>query len=131
MQLEKLLVWLASLTPLSVYGALGGILLACGLGFPMPEDISLLAAGYMAHLGVVTVHKIFLVCLAAVLGGDTLAFFLGRWFGARLLAWPVFQRIFTPRKQRRVKAYFRKYGSKVIFIGRFLPGLRFSIFLSA
>ena len=30
-----------------------------------------------------------------------------------------------------MRAYFRKYGSKVIFIGRFLPGLRFSIFFSA
>jgi membrane protein DedA with SNARE-associated domain len=30
-----------------------------------------------------------------------------------------------------VRAYFRKYGSKVVFIARFLPGLRFSIFLSA
>jgi membrane protein DedA with SNARE-associated domain len=30
-----------------------------------------------------------------------------------------------------VRAYFRTYGSKVIFIARFLPGLRFSIFLSA
>jgi membrane protein DedA with SNARE-associated domain len=30
-----------------------------------------------------------------------------------------------------VRAYFRKFGSKVIFVARFLPGLRFSIFLSA
>jgi membrane protein DedA with SNARE-associated domain len=30
-----------------------------------------------------------------------------------------------------VRAYFRTYGSKVIFVARFLPGLRFSIFLSA
>ena len=30
-----------------------------------------------------------------------------------------------------MRAYFRTYGSKVVFIARFLPGLRFSIFLSA
>jgi membrane protein DedA with SNARE-associated domain len=39
--------------------------------------------------------------------------------------------VFTAKKQMRVRAYFRKYGSKVIFVGRFLPGLRFSIFFSA
>jgi membrane protein DedA with SNARE-associated domain len=71
------------------------------------------------------------VCFAAVLGGDTLAFTMGRLFGTRLLASRLGQRYFTPRRQLRVRAYFRKYGSKVVFIARFLPGLRFSIFLSA
>jgi membrane protein DedA with SNARE-associated domain len=122
---------LSSLTPASVYYTLAGILLLCGLGLPVPEDISLIAAGYMAHVNVVNVHTVFLVCLLAVLGGDTLAFLLGRYFGAKVLAAPYFKRIFTPRKQMRVRAYFRKYGSKVIFVGRFLPGLRFSIYFSA
>ena len=85
----------------------------------------------MAHLGVVNVHTVFLVCLAAVLGGDCAAFFLGRYFGRRILGWGPAQRLFSARKQLRVRAYFRKYGSKVIFVGRFLPGLRFSIFFSA
>src|SRR5688572_6544535 len=129
--MEWLLDHLASLTPTSVYYTLAGILLLCGLGLPIPEDISLICAGYMAHLGVLNVHTAFTVCFAAVLAGDTMAFFLGRFFGARILENRTFQRIFTPRKQLRVRAYFRKYGSKVIFIGRFLPGLRFSIFFSA
>jgi membrane protein DedA with SNARE-associated domain len=66
-----------------------------------------------------------------VLGGDALAFTLGRSFGTKLLASRFGHRYFTPRRQRRVRAYFRTYGSKVVFIARFLPGLRFSIFLSA
>jgi membrane protein DedA with SNARE-associated domain len=56
---------------------------------------------------------------------------LGTFFGTRILQSRVFQKVFTLRKQKRVRAYFRKYGSKVIFVGRFLPGLRFSIFFSA
>jgi membrane protein DedA with SNARE-associated domain len=129
--MEWLLEHLRELSPLSVHLSLGGILLLCGLGLPIPEDISLISGGYMAHLGVVNVHTTFLVCLAAVLGGDTAAFFLGRQFGRRILGWGPAQRLFSARKQLRVRAYFRKYGSKVIFIGRFLPGLRFSIFFSA
>jgi membrane protein DedA with SNARE-associated domain len=129
--MESLFDHLASLSPASVYYTLVGVLLLCGLGLPIPEDISLITAGYMAHVRVVNVHTAFLVCLAAVLAGDTLAFVLGTFFGARVLQNRFFQRVFTPRKQLRVRAYFRKYGSKVIFVGRFLPGLRFSIFFSA
>jgi membrane protein DedA with SNARE-associated domain len=85
----------------------------------------------MAHLQVVNVHAMFVVCLVAVLGGDVIAFSLGRCFGSRLMQSRFFRRLLSSRKQIRVRAYFRKYGSKVIFVGRFLPGLRFSIFLSA
>ncbi len=129
--MEWLFDHLGSLTPASVYYTLSGILLLCGLGLPIPEDISLISAGYMAHRGAVNVHTVFLVCFASVLAGDTLAFVLGTFFGARVLASKHFRRFFTLRKQIRVRAYFRKYGSKVIFVGRFLPGLRFSIFFSA
>jgi membrane protein DedA with SNARE-associated domain len=129
--MEWLFDHLGSLTPASVYYTLSGILLLCGLGLPIPEDISLISAGYMAHKGVVNVHTVFLVCLCSVLAGDTLAFVLGTFFGGRVLGNRYFQRVFTPKKQLRVRAYFRKYGSKVIFVGRFLPGLRFSIFFSA
>jgi membrane protein DedA with SNARE-associated domain len=129
--MEWLLEHLRDLSPAHVHLSLGAILLLCGLGLPIPEDISLISGGYMAHLGVVNVHTTFVVCLAAVLAGDTMAFFMGRLFGRRILAWGPAQRLFTARKQLRVRAYFRKFGSKVIFIGRFLPGLRFSIFFSA
>jgi membrane protein DedA with SNARE-associated domain len=123
--------WLLSLLTSHVYAKLAGILLLCGLGLPIPEDISLISAGYLAHLGKVELHSIFVVCFAAVLAGDTLAFTIGRKFGTRILASAFGRRYFTPRRQRRVRAYFRTYGSKVVFIARFLPGLRFSIFLSA
>jgi membrane protein DedA with SNARE-associated domain len=123
--------WLLSQLTSHVYAKLAGLLLLCGLGLPIPEDISLIAGGYLAHLGTVEVHRIFLVCFAAVLGGDSIAFTLGRLFGTKILASRFTHRYFTPRRQRRVRAYFRSYGSKVVFVARFLPGLRFSIFLSA
>jgi len=129
--MDWLLAQLTSLPPSAVYDTLAGVLLLCGLGLPIPEDVSLISAGYLAHRGVVSVHTVFLVCFAAVLGGDCIAFTLGRLFGSRLLDSRLAQRFFRPRKQIRVRAYFRKFGSKVIFIARFLPGLRFSVFLSA
>jgi len=34
-------------------------------------------------------------------------------------------------RQLRTRAYFRKFGSKVVLVGRFTPGLRFTIFFTA
>jgi membrane protein DedA with SNARE-associated domain len=129
--MDWLVAQLTSLPPSAVYDTLAGILLLCGLGLPIPEDVSLISAGYLAHLGIVNLHTVFLVCFASVLGGDCIAFMLGRLFGSRLLDSRLAKRFFRPRKQIRVRAYFRKFGSTVIFIARFLPGLRFSIYLSA
>jgi len=129
--MEWFIKHLSTMTPGEAYLWLTGILLLCGLGLPIPEDVSLIAAGYFAYKGVLNVHKALLVCFAAVLAGDTFAFFLGRWFGQRMLASPWMRRYFTPKRQRRVRAYFRKFGNRVVFIGRFAPGLRFSIFFSA
>jgi membrane protein DedA with SNARE-associated domain len=119
------------MTPLGAYLWLGGILLLCGFGLPIPEDISLIAAGYFSWRGVLNVHTAFAVCFTAVLAGDTLAFFIGRRFGRRVLASRLAQKYFTPRRQLRVRAYFRKFGSRVVLVGRFTPGLRFTIFFTA
>lgn len=129
--MEWLLDLLTNLSSTAVYLALIGILLLCGLGLPIPEDISLISAGYLAYVGLVNVHTAFVVCLIAVLTGDIIAFGLGHFFGSKLLATRWAQKHFSQRKQLRVRAYFRKFGSKVIFVARFLPGVRFSIFFSA
>src|SRR6478752_2308991 len=113
------------------------ILLLCGFGLPIPEDISLNPAGYLAWRGEhglppeLNVHKAFAVCLVAVLAGDTIASFFGRRYGRRVLASNLARRVFTPKRQLRTRAYFRKFGSKVVLVGRFTPGLRFTIFFTA
>jgi membrane protein DedA with SNARE-associated domain len=133
---------LSTMTPHQAYLWLGTILLLCGFGLPIPEDISLIVAGYLSWCGNdqggcpsllpgLNVHKAFVVCLVAVLAGDTIAFFIGRRFGRRVLASNLARRYFTPRRQLRVRAYFRKFGSKVVLVGRFTPGLRFTIFFTA
>jgi membrane protein DedA with SNARE-associated domain len=128
---------LMTLTPIGAYLWLFTILLLCGFGLPIPEDISLIAAGYLSwrgtegHSPVINVHVAFAVCFAAVLAGDTIAFFFGRRYGRRVLASNLARRYFTPKRQLRTRAYFRKFGSKVILVGRFTPGLRFTIFFTA
>ena len=127
--LEHLLEYFQG-TPLSLWGPFI-LLLLCGLGLPMPEDIVLIAAGM---LGVIDDHswiKISAFMYAGVLLGDTMIFFAGQRYGTRLLGTAWFQRIFSPTKQARVEELFAKHGTTGLFIGRFLPGLRAPIFFSA
>jgi membrane protein DedA with SNARE-associated domain len=117
-------------TPLSLWGPFF-LLLLCGLGLPLPEDIVLIAAGM---LGVIDGHswiKISVFMYAGVLAGDSIIFGAGRRFGVGLLKAAWFQRYFPPAKQARVVEFYAKHGAKGLFIGRFLPGLRAPIFFSA
>ncbi len=117
-------------TPLSLWGPFF-LLLLCGLGLPLPEDIVLITAGM---LGVIDGHswiKVSVFMYLGVLTGDSAIFYAGRRFGVGLLKAAWFQRFLPPAKQVRVVEFYAKHGAKGLFIGRFLPGLRAPIFFSA
>jgi len=66
-----------------------------------------------------------------VMIGDSIIFFAGRFLGGRLRTSRRFQRMLPTAKQVKVEALFERYGSAVLFLGRFLPGVRAPIFFSA
>lgn len=107
------------------------ILLLCGLGLPVPEDIVLVSAGALGVIDERPWMQVSGVMYAGVMLGDSIIFLAGRHLGWRLLDSKWFQRILPPAKQSRVRELFDKYGSLVLFVGRFLPGLRTPIFLTA
>ena len=127
--LETLLKYFEG-SPLSLWGPFF-LLLLCGLGLPIPEDIVLLAAGALTVLDGRSWIEASAVMYAGVMLGDTMIFLAGRFLGQRLMATRWFQRYFSPAKQARVEAQFERFGSMVLFVGRFLPGLRAPIFFTA
>ena len=105
-----------------------GVLLLCGLGLPLPEDIVLVSAGY---LGAQHHDKLIYTCtvmMAGVLIGDSIIFFIGRMLGYNFLWSTLGKKIFRPSAIEQAQRAFEKYGFWVLFIGRFLPGLRAPIF---
>ena len=56
---------------------------------------------------------------------------MGRKFGPSLKTARGFKRIFTPKRDAKVSKIFHRYGDKVIFMARFMPGLRMPVFVSA
>ncbi|HYR79116.1 MAG TPA: DedA family protein, partial [Candidatus Dormibacteraeota bacterium] len=107
------------------------VLLLCGLGMPIPEDVALLAGGYMVHRGITRYPITLAVSLVGVVAGDNSLFFLGRRFGT---GWVRYFGIGRPGRQvqiERIQKFMQRHGHRAIFYARFLAGLRALIYLSA
>ena len=108
-----------------------GVLLACGFGLPMPEDITLVVAGILAARDIIDFKTTVALCMLGVLLGDGIIFGLGSRYGTKLRTTKFFSLILPERRDAAVKAVFEKYGDKVIFMARFMPGLRTPLFFAA
>ncbi|KYK89530.1 alpha-amylase, partial [Aggregatibacter actinomycetemcomitans serotype d str. SA508] len=103
----------------------------CGFGVPIPEDITLVSGGVISGLGYANVHVMLLVSFFGVLLGDSTMYWLGRIYGVKILRFRPIRRFLTVERLRLVRNKFDQYGNRVLFIARFLPGLRAPIYMVA
>ena len=129
--MEEMLVNLADQGALLAYLSIFGILLISGFGAPIPEDVPLLVAGYLAGIGVVNPWIMFPGTFLAIVGSDGIVFFLGRRYGHHVPRLPVLRRFLTEARLGKTEAALHKHGGKFIFMARFLPGLRTPAFFTA
>lgn len=125
--LERLIGIFAEHGYVSVFIAL----LLCGAGVPLPEDITLVAGGVIAGLGYANVHAMVGVTMVGVLLGDASMFLLGHHFGARILRLRFFAWLLPPARYAKVQLKFERYGNRMMFVARFLPGMRTAVFITA
>lgn len=117
---------------LGAYLTVFGVLVACGLGVPLPEDISLILGGYLAHTGAANLPIMMVVGLLGILIGDSMIFAAGRRVGNGASVQRGFlARIVTPEKRAKVEHLFQKHGHKVVMIARFMPGVRAVTYFTA
>ena len=96
------------------YFVILAVLLACGFGLPLPEDITLVAAGILAARDIIDFNFTVALCMFGVLLGDGIIFYLGSRYGTKLRSSKFFSVILPERRDAAVKAIFQKYGDKVI-----------------
>lgn len=108
-----------------------GILLACGLGLPVPEDITLVVAGLAAYYGSAHIGVMIAVCFVGVLLGDSFAYMLGKRYGLSIAQHRFLARIFSPERIDGVESLFHSKGNRILFVARFMPGLRALVFFTA
>jgi membrane protein DedA with SNARE-associated domain len=107
------------------------ILLLCGMGLPLPEDIVLLAAGYLVHHGVTRYGLTLGVSVVGVVGGDVSLFLLGRHFGQGMVRYLTMGRPGPQRRVERLKEFMLHHGHLAILYARFLAGARALVYISA
>ena len=113
------------------YWAVLFVLIICGFGVPIPEDITLVSGGVIAGLYPESVnsHLMLLVSMIGVLAGDSSMYWLGRIYGTKILRFRPMRKIVTLQRLRMVREKFSQYGNRVLFVARFLPGLRAPIYM--
>ncbi len=131
--------YLMSMDALTIYGIGFTVLLACGLGVPIPEDITLLLMGYMTYHAMpdgsprphASVWLAVTVGMAGVMIGDGFIFYMGHRFGVKLLEkWP-FRRMLGGGRLEKARKFINKNGPKVLFSARFMPGVRSVVFFTS
>lgn len=127
----KLLAFLSGFSGVTAYAIILGVLLACGLGVPIPEDITLIAAGLLAGLGKISLTGALIAGMVGVLAGDSFLFFLGRKFGRRAYQLPIIRKVMTPERALMAETKIQNNSKFICFTARFLPGLRAPIYLTS
>jgi membrane protein DedA with SNARE-associated domain len=112
---------------LAIFGALTGT----ALGLPIPEELTLLSAGYLAWTGAVSPLAVGLCALAGVACGDALLFLAGRLVGPRLARVPLVGRALTPARLERARGLLAGHATTTLLLARFLPGARSAIYFTA
>jgi membrane protein DedA with SNARE-associated domain len=93
-------------------------------GIPLPGETALVAAGVLAARGKFDIVAVIAVAASAAIVGDNVGYWAGRLGGRKLLTrWPWLERHASsvlPWSER----FFKKHGSKTIFLARFIAVLR-------
>jgi membrane protein DedA with SNARE-associated domain len=92
------------------------------LGIPVPEETVLLAAGFLAGQGDLSLEPLYLVSIGSAVTGDCFGFLFGRTGGQRLLEKLAQRFAFVRSRYRRLQMFFLTHGSKAVFMARFLAG---------
>lgn len=106
------------------YPVLFLLVMAESSGVPVPGETSLIAAAVLASQGQLEIAAVIPLAAAAAIVGDNIGYQIGRRGGRWILKRP--GRFHRQRLQvlETGEPFFERHGSKAVFFGRFLLGLR-------
>jgi membrane protein DedA with SNARE-associated domain len=99
------------------------IVFAEAAGLPVPAAIALVAGGAAAAAGLLSVARLLLLAVLAMLIGDTLLFVLGRYMGWSLLGFLCKLSVNPETCILRSAESFYKRGKATLLFAKFIPGI--------
>jgi membrane protein DedA with SNARE-associated domain len=107
------------------------LFLASALGSPLTEDLLLLLGGYLIGAEVFTWSVALPVAVAGVTATDLLLYWFGRTLRQHSMRRGFIRRIIRPGRLRGATRWFTRFGDRVVFMARLVPGTRVVVFVSA
>ena len=89
----------------------------------LPGDSLLFAAGAIASLGALDIGIVILLLLIAAILGDTINYWIGHFFGRKIVDNPKIKFI-NQEHIDKTEQFYKKYGGKTIILARFVPIVR-------
>ena len=110
----------------ALYALLFLVLIFSGIGLPIPEEITLLFGGYLAHLQFIEFWPAVYVLIAGIMAADVLGYLLGRlageWFSTKAHRFKTASFFLE-----KAGYYFDRHGEKVLLFSRPLLGVRVAV----
>lgn len=101
------------------------IMLALGLfSLPIPDEVMVLLVGYFTKIGMLHYSFSFLAVFSGSLTGMLVSYGLGKRVGRPLLDWLDKWFGFSLKWIKKAEHWIQKYGSPVIIVSYFVPGMR-------
>ena len=115
------------------FGYLGIVLLLVlgGLGLPVPEEAPIVLAAILSRKKTMWWGIALPSCLIGVLLGDFVVYFLGFFYGEKVLSFRLTRKFLTKAREAQIKGYFHRHGVKILILGRFAVGFRTAAYLTA
>jgi membrane protein DedA with SNARE-associated domain len=95
------------------------------LGVPVPEESTLVLAGYLVRQGDLRPLWVLLVGILSAIAGDNLGYWIGRRYGQEALKHYGRWVLLTPARLEGTRRFVTRYGGLGVFSARFITGLRF------
>jgi len=113
------------------YFGIALVLVLGGLGLPVPEEAPILLAAILSKTGKMWWPLALTACMTGVLLGDFIVYFLGYYYGEKVLSLPLTRKLLTRARETQIQGYFHRHGFKILILGRFAVGFRTAAYLTA
>ncbi len=113
------------------YLAITAMLVAGGMGAPVPEELIQLTVGYLARRGVLHFAPALVAAYLGIVAGDLLFFQFARRHGPKLLASRKVSRVLTPSRRALLERHFSRHAFLTIVVARHTSGFRLAAYALA